>query len=573
MIYSNLVIASALVASSIATKYYPIHCNYEYLINMCEKSYDGTLNTFSVSWWDDYADDVYMNYLVHVDGSCTVRDVDHSTQGVFSCDLPHEDACIDFANEFAAGIPTRMEEVCGDGWSIVNPSPGYQTGTTVTSAQSLASCNLPGCALVDGGWSSWTTWEENGDNTETRHRYCDSPVPQFGGSGCSGSYSETQTLPVVNGGWSAWSNGNCGETDISTLNSRTCNNPVASGAGLDCYGNSIPTSIVTSCDDSVTWGLNGNDVFKKSGNTWVSVPGSFKQIAVGNGEVWGVKDDLTIWKKTDDTSILNDWVQVAGSASYIGVNNNKVWSLGTVAHFLGHGFDIFEKTDPTSLLDDWVEHGGELRTIFIECDGTVWGENNGGDMYYDGPNWVYSATPISTPPTIDIVTEELETACCDEPTTITVTTTETTTETLPPVTATVTITVTQIDGEWSDWSNWGSCSGSQTSITRTRTCTNPSPSNGGNDCVGSSSENQGCSSCPPFDNVYTGCSTTQGTIEFGGGHTEAECTALCTNASNLPGCCYYRDFQTDGLCRYTISENPIILGSPPNVFEHQIYCP
>lgn len=53
-----------------------------------------------------------------------------------------------------------------------------------------------------------------------------------------------------------------------------------------------------------------------------------------------------------------------------------------------------------------------------------------------------------------------------------------------------------VDGGWSSWGSWslttGACSstcgqGSQT-YTRTRSCTNPSPKNGGNKCNGKSTE-------------------------------------------------------------------------------------
>jgi hypothetical protein len=38
------------------------------------------------------------------------------------------------------------------------------------------------------------------------------------------------------------------------------------------------------------------------------------------------------------------------------------------------------------------------------------------------------------------------------------------------------------DGEWSDWGQWSNCTSSGTK-TRTRSCNNPPPANGGQDCT------------------------------------------------------------------------------------------
>ena len=57
-----------------------------------------------------------------------------------------------------------------------------------------------------------------------------------------------------------------------------------------------------------------------------------------------------------------------------------------------------------------------------------------------------------------------------------------------------------VDGQWSDWSSWSNCDvtcdkGIQT---RTRTCTNPAPANGGLDCIGPATETKHCQKdlCP-----------------------------------------------------------------------------
>lgn len=57
-----------------------------------------------------------------------------------------------------------------------------------------------------------------------------------------------------------------------------------------------------------------------------------------------------------------------------------------------------------------------------------------------------------------------------------------------------------VDGAWTDWSSWGTCDVSCDigHMTRTRTCTEPTPENGGLDCVGSPTDTKNCNlrTCP-----------------------------------------------------------------------------
>lgn len=72
-----------------------------------------------------------------------------------------------------------------------------------------------------------------------------------------------------------------------------------------------------------------------------------------------------------------------------------------------------------------------------------------------------------------------------------------------------------VSGGWSDWSAWSTCVNNSQS--RTRTCTNPSPSCGGASCTGESTQTQGCGggTCtdttwlPDTSTVCTGTSFTQ----------------------------------------------------------------
>ena len=60
-----------------------------------------------------------------------------------------------------------------------------------------------------------------------------------------------------------------------------------------------------------------------------------------------------------------------------------------------------------------------------------------------------------------------------------------------------------VDGNWTDWGDWNLCSvtcagGTQS---RSRTCTNPPPRNGGRECGGKSEDVQSCNEdpCPSKD--------------------------------------------------------------------------
>ncbi|KAH3733363.1 hypothetical protein DPMN_039789 [Dreissena polymorpha] len=72
-----------------------------------------------------------------------------------------------------------------------------------------------------------------------------------------------------------------------------------------------------------------------------------------------------------------------------------------------------------------------------------------------------------------------------------------------------------VDGNWAEWSAWSTCSVTcdNGTNTRTRTCSNPSPSNGGLNCNGSSIGSKVCTMqlCPVHGNwtgwsAWSGCS-------------------------------------------------------------------
>ena len=61
----------------------------------------------------------------------------------------------------------------------------------------------------------------------------------------------------------------------------------------------------------------------------------------------------------------------------------------------------------------------------------------------------------------------------------------------------------QINGSWGLWSSWSSC-GSNCQKSRSRSCNNPAPANGGNTCPGSGQESSSCIGglCAPRDGKW-----------------------------------------------------------------------
>ena len=61
------------------------------------------------------------------------------------------------------------------------------------------------------------------------------------------------------------------------------------------------------------------------------------------------------------------------------------------------------------------------------------------------------------------------------------------------------LSICLVDGGWSEWQNVTECSATcgEGVITQQRTCTQPSPSCGGRDCVGENTTNVSCTECCP----------------------------------------------------------------------------
>ncbi|XP_067656112.1 SCO-spondin-like isoform X2 [Haliotis asinina] len=136
------------------------------------------------------------------------------------------------------------------------PSNGGLNCTETRVERQIRSCGLSPCP-VNGGVSQWTTWSEtscgftcgvNVFKTATRQRFCNNPFPAFGGRNCSESLFQSEQRNCgfspcpIDGGvsqWTEWSippcGVTCGSTATRTVNRvRFCNNPFPQYGGLNC---------------------------------------------------------------------------------------------------------------------------------------------------------------------------------------------------------------------------------------------------------------------------------------------------------------------------------------------------
>ncbi|XP_060558553.1 coadhesin-like [Ruditapes philippinarum] len=109
----------------------------------------------------------------------------------------------------------------------------------------------------------------------------------------------------------------------------------------------------------------------------------------------------------------------------------------------------------------------------------------------------------------------------------------------------------EVDGKWSDWSSWTNCDvtcdlGIQT---KTRTCTNPAPANGGLDCIGNVTETKQCQNdpCPVHGNwsswgSWASCSVS---CDVGMQHRDRSCS---NPFPSLYGDHCFGDSHEDRLC-------------------------
>ena len=379
----------------------------------------------------------------------------------------------------------KCSKSCGGGTqsrirSCTNPAPAYGGKDCADLGVNKESqkCNNQPCA-VDGGLSEWSSWEQCskscGGGTQVRHRTCTNPTPANGGKDCSnlGVFKETQRCGnkpcPVNGGLSEWSSYSkcsvsCG---IGVQNRyRTCTNPKPAYGGTDC--SSIGAfKEVKKCDMKpcpVNGGLSNWSSWSKCSKTCGGGTQKRNRACTSPAPAHGGKDCSALGAAEESKKCSTNPCPIDG-----GLSSWSSWSKCSKS--CGGGTQIRSRT----CTNPAPANGGKDCSSLGSTDGTQKCNSN---------------------------------AC-------------------------------PIDGGLSSWSSWSKCTktcggGIQT---RSRTCTNPAPANGGKDCskLGSIDGAQKCNSNPCAVNgglsnwsSWSKCSKTCGD----GAHSR---TRTCTNPAPANG--------------------------------------
>ncbi|XP_067654843.1 SCO-spondin-like isoform X1 [Haliotis asinina] len=150
--------------------------------------------------------------------------------------------------------------------TCTNPTPAFggKTCSELLTDTDVVNCTVQNCP-VNGGFTLWTDWTSppcsptcgNATRVRNRFRTCTNPRPAFGGAQCSGSQVDTTVENcnnpgcVVNGAYTPWSQWtftpcplSCGTASQRRYRFRSCNNPTPAFGGLDCVGSRLDTNVL-----------------------------------------------------------------------------------------------------------------------------------------------------------------------------------------------------------------------------------------------------------------------------------------------------------------------------------------
>ncbi|KAK6195018.1 hypothetical protein SNE40_000537 [Patella caerulea] len=367
-------------------------------------------------------------------------------------------------------------------WSRCS-STSYTTGTCYRSC-------------THGGYSNWyTTYGScsktcgGGIQSVTKKRYCTNPRPSGGGRSCSGSsYSyttqrcNTQSCPV-NGGWSLWStprysscSKSCGGGILTRTYTRSCSNPTPRYGGRTCSGSTTRSERV-SCNTAAC-----------------PIHGGFSSYRLTNTGACSKTCGGGVKQLTYTRSCSNPTPRYGGRSCVGATTKTQPIDCNTQHCPINGGWTDFT-LDTTG--ECTVSCGGGTKTLSYSRTCT-------------NPRPQYSGDDCGGASTKE-TQEECNTQHCP------------------------------IHGGWTDYTldTTGectvSCGGGTKTLSYSRTCTNPRPQYGGDDCDGASTKEtqEDCNThnCPIHGGWtnYTLDTTGECTVSCGGGTKTLSYSRTCTN--------------------------------------------
>ncbi|XP_065934945.1 uncharacterized protein [Magallana gigas] len=324
-------------------------------------------------------------------------------------------------------------------------------------------------ASVDGGFSEWTKWTKCsrtcGHGLKSRRRTCTNPVPTRNGRNCTGTYSENTECSIagcpVDGNWGHWSSWlDCSVTcgTGNQIRRRFCSNPRPENGGRQCQGSSTDTLTCNLGSCPIHGGFS-------EWNMW-----SVCSVSCGGGF------------KTRERACTNPSPRHGGSNCSDNFTDSDICNTSPCPVNGGFG-----NWGSWSMCSKRCEGGYKVRRRLC----------NSPTPKYGGKNCIGNASQNLT---------------CNE---------------LP----------CPINGGFTEWSNWTDCSkscGGGLNI-RNRSCTNPSPKYGGKHCEGSLSEFLNCNEhqCPIDGGFSLWGAWSSCTVSCGSGTSIR--SRSCTNPSPLFG--------------------------------------
>ncbi|XP_071104566.1 SCO-spondin-like isoform X2 [Haliotis cracherodii] len=379
------------------------------------------------------------------------------------------------------------------------------------SQSEMRSC-APACGAVNGNWGEWTQWSgppcsatcgPTARRTLSRSRSCNNPAPRDGGAPCSGETTQSQNLE-------------CGPASCA---------PSIFKVGLSSESRAVGEQVlfqvefIQSTATSVIGTWRKNDVvIANGGNYIIASAGSSQYLYITNLQVsdsgrysYTFEGETTAAQLTVGSGPINGnwgaWGQWSGppcpatcgptarhTASRIRSCNNPAPSNGGATCSGDSGQSGEQQCGPSVCVSTWNNWG---QWIDSSCPATC------------GVDVTQTATRSRTcnqqagQPFCSGSSTDSEVRVCSLP--------------LCPV-----------NGNWAQWSQWSGPSCSVTcgptarrTITRSRSCSNPPPSNGGANCPGQATETNDLS-CGPST-----CETVTSTWNNWGQWIDSSCPATC----------------------------------------------